>query len=725
MPLEALQHGRYRIVRPLGSGSMGEVYLAEDTRINRQVAIKVVRSDPSPYPDADATLEAARLFEREARAIAQLNHPNILPLFDFGEEQINGAPLTFMVMPYIPDGSLTAWLQQRGTSNLLTPREAAHFLSQAADALQQAHDANIIHQDVKPSNFLIRKRHSGFPDLLLADFGIARLAISTSGMSQSIRGTPVYMAPEQWDGQAVPASDQYALAVMLYQLLTGRAPFQGGMGQIMYQHLHTIPQPPSSLNPSISPAMDDVVLCALSKLPADRFPTVSAFADAFQQAVLALDAPTIARTTNRLTGDHKGISAALAISEAEAHYGSQRILTLPDGHKVTVRVPPGVQNGQVIRVDDPSPGSGAAAEPLLITISIIASPSHPLIAGSDGGGKTIITNPPDLSEREKNTLSDIPTRMHRTSDLLGSNQLPPQMHEAPQFYGSPTDFYPVERPLPSRHVSPPSLAPPVPPAAPASPQPAYQPPRPRRNQRQTPRGLIIALVFLVLLIFVGSFFLVFAINANQTSMSNAHSTATAQSNGATATALAQLNANSTATSAAQSANGTATAQAQTTAQINASATANAQATGTAQVGAFSTATAIAAIAAIAATATATASVTPSPTPTFGVQSVTLSVNPTSIAGIACGTNITVTYTATFVVTSSSGGTVQFNYTINNGKSQTPASITFSPGQTTQTYAFTWSGPLPSDHTYPGAGIVMTTSPNAIISNSAIPSGQCS
>src|SRR5205085_3403382 len=128
MPLETLQNGRYRILRTLGSGSMGEVYLVDDTRINRQVAIKVIRTETTPYPDigTETFMDAPRLFEREAKAIARLNHPNILPLYDFGEEIVNGTPLAYMVMPYSPEGSLATWLQQRSAShqpNQLSPQE--------------------------------------------------------------------------------------------------------------------------------------------------------------------------------------------------------------------------------------------------------------------------------------------------------------------------------------------------------------------------------------------------------------------------------------------------------------------------------------------------------------------------------------------------------------------------------------------------------------------------
>src|SRR6266571_7147811 len=369
MPLETLQNGRYRILRTLGSGSMGEVYLVDDTRINRQVAIKVIRSETVSYPDQTSSQDAARLFEREAKAIARLNHPNILPLYDFGDEVINNTPFAYMVMPYCPAGSLASWLQQRG-STPLSPQEATHFLEQAADALQHAHDNGIIHQDVKPQNFLIRSHNDmELPDLFLADFGIAKLTAGTSGASQAIRGTPIYMAPEQWEGNPVPASDQYALAIMIYQLLTGRPPFQGGPGQMMYQHFNISPQPPSTFNPAINPDVDAVILHALAKKPEDRFPSVSAFSNAFEQALLT-GASTIAHPQNR--PQEEGIHATLAISPEEALHGTSRTLTLAGGQRVRAAIPAGAQNGQVIRTmgQDPSNTDSSATIPLLLTIAV-------------------------------------------------------------------------------------------------------------------------------------------------------------------------------------------------------------------------------------------------------------------------------------------------------------------------------------------------------------------
>ena len=296
MSLEGLQLGQYRLLRLIGSGGMGEVYLAEDARINQQVAIKVSRTETSPYPDASSVSESARLFQREARAIAQLDHPRILPLFGYGEEQVHGETLTYIVMPYRKEGSLVTWLRQLTNATFLNPQDVAAIVTQAADALQYAHDHNVIHQDVKPANFLVRNPNDAsttVPDLLLTDFGIAKLSSATSHSSHTVRGTATYMAPEQWLGDPVPATDQYALAVMAYELLTGKPPFQGRQEQLMYAHVNTPPQPPNSINPRLSSDIDRVLLHALAKKPEERFRSISAFARAFQQAVQSGDAPTV------------------------------------------------------------------------------------------------------------------------------------------------------------------------------------------------------------------------------------------------------------------------------------------------------------------------------------------------------------------------------------------------------------------------------------------------
>src|SRR5947209_4469353 len=280
MPLEGLQFGPYRLVRLIGKGGMGEVYLAEDTRLPRQVAIKVVQTGVLAYLDTIEKENAARLFQREMRVIATLDHPHILPLYDFGEEHVNRTTLTYMVMPFRPEGSLTDWLQQHNA--LPSVSSVADIVAQAADALEHAHVRQIIHMDVKPSNFLIRNRQDpgACPDLLLTDFGVARFTSTISNMSQAIRGTPTYMAPEQWVAQPVPATDQYALAVMTYELLVGRPPFEGPPMRLMFLHTTTLPSLPSTFNPQLPPVVDAALLRALAKKPEERFPSTTAFARA-------------------------------------------------------------------------------------------------------------------------------------------------------------------------------------------------------------------------------------------------------------------------------------------------------------------------------------------------------------------------------------------------------------------------------------------------------------
>ncbi len=364
---EGLLFNQYRIVRRLKSGGMGEVYLADDIHLQRQVAIKVIRTDTSRYSDDDSLREAARLFLREARAIAQLNHSRILHIYRVGEESIDDIPHMYMVMPFSREGSFADWLQKQN-QRLLSPWDVERIVKQAASALQHAHDRKIIHQDVKPSNFLIQSdaEEANELNLQLADFGVAKFMTATSG-SQEIRGTPNYMAPEQWEGRPVPATDQYALAIMAYELLTGQPPFVGSnLEQMWHQHCHVEPFPPSTINPNLTKEIDYVLLRALSKNPAKRFSSVLTFARAFRQALL----------------DSGNIRQTLAISASEARMGTRRVLTLPGRRQLTVTVPAGTHNGQIIRLEGQGMTSnyGGPAGALILTIVIIDidEVSHPL-----------------------------------------------------------------------------------------------------------------------------------------------------------------------------------------------------------------------------------------------------------------------------------------------------------------------------------------------------------
>jgi serine/threonine protein kinase len=404
MSLEGQQLGRYRLLKLIGSGGMGEVYLAQDPGINRQVAIKVVRVEAVDYTrkitdtipgmrsvtgtGSMGLYDAARMFKREAKAIAMLDHPSILPLYDYGEQSMNEAILTYLVMPYREEGSLANWLQ-KGGFKLLTVQIVEQMLQQAAMALQYAHDHQVIHQDVKPSNFLIRmsREHPKYPDLLLTDFGIAKLSTLTIKSSQSIHGTPTYMAPEQWEGHPVPATDQYALAIMLYELLTGRPPFRGTPMQMMYAHVNTQPQAPSSLNTHLSTVIDPVILRGLAKKPEERFPSIIAFAFAFRQTLRSVDASialgianpemvTFGQSPITLGNTGFNASATLVINEDEAGNGTNRKITLPGGRQIRVRIPAGVKNRQVIRVLDQSDQTGIGSTTrVYLTLSIVPSTS--------------------------------------------------------------------------------------------------------------------------------------------------------------------------------------------------------------------------------------------------------------------------------------------------------------------------------------------------------------
>lgn len=358
--LEGVQMSHYRLLHRIGEGGMGDVYLAEHLHLKTQVAIKVIKPSIISNPDS------LRLFLREARAIATLDHPHILPLFDYGETTINGIVYPYIVMPLRSEGSLKTWLKQAHKRSL---QDVVDMIKQAASALQHAHDHQVIHLDVKPSNFLIRYREGDNTrlDLLLTDFGLAKVMNADVSMSNTSRGTPPYMAPEQWKGSPTAASDQYALAIMAYELLTGRTPFVGGsMEELMYQHLHTTPEPPSTFNPGVTPAIDNVLLRALEKLPEDRFPSISDFAVAFQQSALPVDgvppAPSnILRTT-------------LIISQAEAMVGVKRTLSLPGINQVEVHVPAGIRDKQVIRIKIQQKTSGDSSsstiDTLMITVAI-------------------------------------------------------------------------------------------------------------------------------------------------------------------------------------------------------------------------------------------------------------------------------------------------------------------------------------------------------------------
>jgi serine/threonine protein kinase len=262
------QFGRYRIEKHLGQGGMGAVYLAHDTQLGRPVALKVPFL-AGPSPDA-----VRARFLREAQAAAALLHPNICPIHDLGE--IDGVP--FLTMAFIRGEPLARRLDP---ARPLPPRDAAALARKLALALHEAHACGVIHRDLKPANVMIDER--GEP--VLMDFGLARRDDSLLNLTREgeVLGTPVYMPPEQVTGDVRamgPASDVYSLGVLLYELLTGTVPFQGDLVALMSQITLDPPPPPSSRRPGLDPCLDALCLRALAKQPAERWPSMRAFADA-------------------------------------------------------------------------------------------------------------------------------------------------------------------------------------------------------------------------------------------------------------------------------------------------------------------------------------------------------------------------------------------------------------------------------------------------------------
>ena len=264
--------GNYRLVRSLGRGGFAEVCLARHVHLDRFAAIKLL------YTQVDGP--DVQRFKREARIVADLRHPHIVNILDFG---VQDGRVPYLIMQYAPRGTLRG-LYPRGS--VLPPAEVLEYVTQVAQALDFAHSRHVIHRDVKPENMLLAEDDT----LLLSDFGIATL-FSESGrqVTPHVAGTSAYMAPEQLRGKPHPASDQYALGVVAYEWLCGERPFRGSFPEIAAQHLNATPPPLRTRNPRISPALEEVVHNALAKQPEQRYPTVGDFAADFRAALQSSD----------------------------------------------------------------------------------------------------------------------------------------------------------------------------------------------------------------------------------------------------------------------------------------------------------------------------------------------------------------------------------------------------------------------------------------------------
>jgi hypothetical protein len=264
------QIGRYRILDTLGAGGMGRVYRAHDPELERVVAVKVPRGDGAPV----ARSQVAR-FLREARAAARVRHAQVCPIHDVGVYQ--GQP--FVVMAFVEGQSLAQRLKEQGRYE--DCRQAVRLVRQVAEALEAVHAHGIVHRDLKPGNILLDK--AGQP--LVTDFGLACLADDAERLTAegAMVGTPAYMAPEQVEpaaGAVGPHSDVHSLGVVLYQLLTGRLPYQGTVPSILHQLVTAAPPSPACFRPELPPSLVALVQKAMAPQPGDRYPSARAFAEA-------------------------------------------------------------------------------------------------------------------------------------------------------------------------------------------------------------------------------------------------------------------------------------------------------------------------------------------------------------------------------------------------------------------------------------------------------------
>lgn len=318
---------RYDLGQIVGRGGMAEVYEGTDTRLNRRVAVKVLRGDLARDP---MFLER---FRREAQSAAGLNHPNIVAIYDTGEDDIDGVTVPYIVMEFV-DGVTLRQMLTNGPR--IMPERGLEIIAGTLAALDYAHRHGIIHRDIKPANIMINSHG----DAKVMDFGIAR-AVSDAATSvtatSAVMGTAQYLSPEQARGEVVDArSDIYSAGCVIYELLTGNPPFNGETPvSIAYQHVNEPPKAPSDFDPSIPATLDSIVLHALAKHPSQRYQTAAEFRADVERAIagMPISAPSamqqtqvIPATTAIPVGDYRD-NGTLAVETKQKSKNTKWVFT--------------------------------------------------------------------------------------------------------------------------------------------------------------------------------------------------------------------------------------------------------------------------------------------------------------------------------------------------------------------------------------------------------------
>ncbi|KGN30076.1 serine/threonine protein kinase [Knoellia sinensis KCTC 19936] len=357
--------GRYEVAELIGRGGMAEVHLGHDTRLGRQVAIKMLRSDLARDPSF------IKRFRREAQSSAGLNHASIVAVYDSGEDhtvESGGARVAvpYMVMEYVEGETLREVLNERGK---LPTEEACRVTEGVLDALAYSHRMGIVHRDIKPANVMVAKDGS----VKVMDFGIARAIADTAAtmtQTQAVIGTAQYLSPEQAQGHAVDArSDLYSAGCMLYELLTGRPPFIGDSPvSIAYQHVGEQPVPPSTIEESLGEELDAVVLHSLAKPREKRYQDAASFRSDLQCA--RLRRPISPAASASLAAFAAGAASSLRTSEPTEVYAAQ---TSPADGSTPVPAPGSVTSTFPAAVDHDAGRRRHGARVALLVVAMLAA----------------------------------------------------------------------------------------------------------------------------------------------------------------------------------------------------------------------------------------------------------------------------------------------------------------------------------------------------------------
>ncbi|MEV6378300.1 protein kinase [Streptomyces sp. NPDC051773] len=444
--------GRYRMTHRLGRGGMAEVFAAEDVRLGRTVAVKLLRSDLAEDPISKAR------FTREAQAVAGLNHHSIVAVYDSGEDMVNGTPVPYIVMELVEGRTIRDLLINAEAPG---PEQALIIVSGVLEALAYSHQHGIVHRDIKPANVIITTNGA----VKVMDFGIARAlhgASTTMTQTGMVMGTPQYLSPEQALGKAVDhRSDLYATGCLLYELLALRPPFIGETPlSVVYQHVQDIPVPPSETSEgSAPPELDGLVMRSLAKEPDDRFQTAEEMRGLVQYGLQMLYDQ----------GGHTGTWNTGPVTVHEGRHtppgGMSGTSVMPHpGESGTSQIPqpilPGYGGGG--RDDggfegNGNRGSGRGKLWILAVLAVIAIAAGVALAlnnnGDKGGGGTETTKSPTATTSSKDkdaTESPSEEATEETTDDStdsdnGGGYTPPYT-QSPSISQSPTQAEPSEEP---------------------------------------------------------------------------------------------------------------------------------------------------------------------------------------------------------------------------------------------------------------------------------------